>query len=135
MLEEAYATTQVLPATLPRFPKVTPVSQTPLPPVKASPVPQIPLLSVDMRSEPHVPLASQTAWSIPLPVSTQSRATPKGVQPTLVMCICASSDQSYLRQWEAHLRPLEQAGYLNMWSDHHILAGLPRQQQMMRTWI
>jgi serine/threonine protein kinase len=50
--------------------------------------------------------------------------------PRSVMCVCAPADRALLVQWEAHLRLLEQVGALTVWSESHLLAGSPRQQQM-----
>ncbi len=47
-----------------------------------------------------------------------------------VMCVCAPEDKAYLTRWETHLRPLEQAGYLIVWSEQHLLAGTDRVQQI-----
>jgi serine/threonine protein kinase/GTPase SAR1 family protein len=50
--------------------------------------------------------------------------------PVSVICVCAPADRALLEHWEAHLRPLEQAGTLTAWSESHLLAGSPRQQQI-----
>ncbi|MFL5699653.1 MAG: protein kinase domain-containing protein [Ktedonobacteraceae bacterium] len=50
--------------------------------------------------------------------------------PVSVMCVCAPVDQALLEQWEAHLRPLEQSGAIAVWSEDHLLAGSPRQEQI-----
>src|SRR5262249_33517798 len=59
---------------------------------------------------------AQIISQLPLPVSVVSTSAPP--------------DQSYLELWEAHLRPLEQAGLLTVWSDHNISPGASRQQQI-----
>ncbi len=50
--------------------------------------------------------------------------------PVSVTCVCAPVDRALLEQWEAHLRPLEQSGTITVWSENHILAGSPRQEQI-----
>ncbi len=50
--------------------------------------------------------------------------------PVSLVSVSAPSDQSYLEQWERQLQPLIQAGMLTVWSDRHMLAGMPRQQQV-----
>ena len=50
--------------------------------------------------------------------------------PLSIVSICAPHDLSSLEQWEAHLRPLEQAGHLAVWSERHLLAGASRQEQI-----
>jgi serine/threonine protein kinase len=67
--------------------------------------------------------------------STSSPVTPEQILsqrpfPLAVVSIAAPADLSYLEQWEAQLRPLAQAGILTVWSDRHILPGMPRQQQI-----
>ena len=64
--------------------------------------------------QPHMP--SQPVSQRPLPIS--------------VVSVSALADRSYLEQWEAHLRPLAQAGVLTVWSESHILAGAAHQQQI-----
>lgn len=47
-----------------------------------------------------------------------------------IICICAPPDLLHLDQWENHLRPLEQAGHITVWSERHLPAGAPRAEQM-----
>jgi serine/threonine protein kinase/DNA polymerase III delta prime subunit/MFS family permease len=49
-----------------------------------------------------------------------------------VMCIAAPPDQGYLRRLEIHIQPLVQAGHLTVWSEQHILPGMPREQELGR---
>src|SRR5436305_508495 len=50
----------------------------------------------------------------------------KQQQPTMILSVCAPSDIPWLERWEAHLRPLEQAGILSAWSERHIPLGAHR---------
>lgn len=54
----------------------------------------------------------------------------KPPQPASVLCVAAPQDASFLAQWEIHLLPLQQAGYLDLWSEQHLLAGASRQEEM-----
>ena len=51
--------------------------------------------------------------------------------PTSVFCAAAPSDAALLSQWETHLLPLQQAGYITIWSERRIQLGtVPRTQQI-----
>ncbi len=54
----------------------------------------------------------------------------KQEHPPIIFSACAPSDQSWLWRWEAHLRPLSQAGLLSTWSEHHLPPGVERLQQL-----
>jgi serine/threonine protein kinase len=69
-----------------------------------------------------LPVSPRTAP--PLPVISPPRA------PVSLLCLCASADMVYLKQWETHLRPLEQEGYLTVWSERQLLAGAPHGQEI-----
>ena len=50
--------------------------------------------------------------------------------PASVFCVAAPSDSDakLLREWEGHLRLLEQARLITIWSDQHIVPGTPLEQ-------
>jgi Putative ATP-dependent DNA helicase recG C-terminal/SIR2-like domain len=50
----------------------------------------------------------------------------KQQRKTSIFSICALPDIQRLERWEIHLRPLEQAGLLSVWSVRHLQAGLHR---------
>ncbi len=129
VLEEACLSTQTLSVTLPSI-KIPLVHQVPPPPIKMTSAPHTTPPPIKISSGQNASQPQQPAWSTPPPATTQSQIAAKQPRPIPVMCICAPSDQSYLKQWEAQLRPLEQAGYITVWSDHQVLAGSPRQQQI-----
>jgi NACHT domain/TIR domain len=50
--------------------------------------------------------------------------------PTLVFCAAAPLDARFLAQWETYLFPLQQAKQITIWSERHLMAGAPRDQQI-----
>jgi TIR domain/NACHT domain len=52
--------------------------------------------------------------------------------PLALVCIAASEDAALLTQWEAHLRPLQQAGLVSVWSERHLAPGANRAQELQR---
>lgn len=50
----------------------------------------------------------------------------KQQQPPVIFSICTSSDIPGLERWEAHLHPLEQAGFISIWSVRHLQPGADR---------
>ena len=46
--------------------------------------------------------------------------------PPAIFSVCAPSDIQGLERWEAHLRPLEQAGTVSIWSVRHLQPGTDR---------
>lgn len=54
------------------------------------------------------------------------------LQPVTIFCAAAPEDRSLLAQWETHLLPLQQAGYISVWSEHHLQAGETRNEQIRR---
>ncbi len=50
--------------------------------------------------------------------------------PISAFCACAPPDRSLLDQWERHLRLLEQAGRITVWSEQHLSAGMVRSQEI-----
>jgi hypothetical protein len=47
-----------------------------------------------------------------------------------LVCVAAPEDAPLLDHWETHLRPLEQAGLISVWSPLHLVAGVAREQEM-----
>src|SRR5947207_2203817 len=62
--------------------------------------------------------------------TNEQRSEPMQQQPTMVLSVYAPSDIQGLERWEAHLRPLEQAGILSAWSERHIHLGEHRLQRI-----
>ncbi len=85
-----------------------------------------PRLKVTQRIDREPELVSDVSPRPP----THSQIVSQQRPPVSIVCVCAPSDLSYLSQWETHLRPLEHAGYLTVWSERHLLAGAPRTQQI-----
>jgi hypothetical protein len=52
--------------------------------------------------------------------------------PVSVVSLAAPADLALLTRWETHLLPLQQARYLSFWSEHHLLAGTDRLQQIQQ---
>ncbi len=50
------------------------------------------------------------------------------VHPLAMVCVAAPLDAVLLGQWENHLRPLEQAGLITVWSERHLVPGADRVQ-------
>jgi serine/threonine protein kinase/DNA polymerase III delta prime subunit len=116
-LEEACFATQILPNS---------------PPIKAT-VHHTMLsdtLPIPVVSAQHAPASLQESFPLMPHIAGHAQTVLKQHFPVSVMCVCAPADWSYLEQWEAHLRPLEQAGFLIEWSERHLLAGANRQQQI-----
>lgn len=110
-------------------PKASPERKAPLPQSKVPPEPDAVLPQRKASPMHHAPPSQQPGWTI-VPAAPQGQAILKQAQPVSVMCICARPDQPYLKRWEAHLRPLEHARYLTMWSEYNISAGSPLQPQI-----
>ena len=52
--------------------------------------------------------------------------------PLTLVSIAAPEDTILLTQWKAHLRPLEQAGFISVWSEGELVAGADRVQELQR---
>jgi hypothetical protein len=52
--------------------------------------------------------------------------------PLALVSIAAPEDTALLAQWEAHLRPLQQAGFISVWSEVHLTPGTDRVQECQR---
>jgi hypothetical protein len=50
--------------------------------------------------------------------------------PLALISVAALEDTTPLTQWEAHLRPLEQAGFITVWSEGHLAPGADRVQEL-----
>jgi hypothetical protein len=50
--------------------------------------------------------------------------------PLPLVCVAAPEDASLLGHWETHLRPLEQASLISVWSPLHLAAGASREQEL-----
>jgi hypothetical protein len=49
--------------------------------------------------------------------------------PLPLVCVSAPEDAALLGHWETHLRLLEQAGLISIWSELHLAAGVSREQE------
>jgi serine/threonine protein kinase len=116
MLEEAFYATQPLSLGESVEHGTQDETMRPMTPVRLVPMTRGPDPTDDDSTEPRLKTIR--------PVVSQQQA------PVSIMCVCASPDQMYLEQWETHLRPLELAGYLTVWSERHVLAGMDRAQQI-----
>jgi hypothetical protein len=53
-----------------------------------------------------------------------------GPHPFSLLCVAAPADSTLLDQWEAHLLPLSRAGVVTVWSEHRLLAGANREEEL-----
>ena len=52
-------------------------------------------------------------------------------QPLQVVCLVAPEEVSFLAQWEEHLWPLQEEGYLIAWSELHLSIEMSRQEEVL----
>jgi hypothetical protein len=52
----------------------------------------------------------------------------KQQRPPTIFSVCADQDTAWLGQWEAHLYPLQRAGFLSILSQRYIPAGYDREE-------
>ncbi len=129
MLEEAFFATQPLSLNEPAEDR--PLDQSARPATRATSSMPVPSTSEEEYSDEPTQPRIKTIQRIEEEHGRVARVSPPPTarsQVFSIMCVCAPADKAYLARWETHLRPLEQAGYLTVWSEQQILAGTPRTQ-------
>ena len=141
MLEEAFFATQLLTLSGPDEQTIPDETTQPLADVNpaATSVPSEQDQDDDatqprLKAARSIAKKQEQALSISTRLITHHQPPSQRPSPVLTICVSAPPDWEYLDRWEIHLRPLEQAGYLTVWSERRLLAAPPVHSRSTTTW-